>query len=218
MIMRRETTMSIKSEIESRKEERKELAERLKECERELRYQQSRLKNLDKKNDQLKGRESLLAQTLRKRNNDEIAILQTLINSNNKTIADLRNKINEIDTFINSRMSDTQFYIDEQVSWMVQGLLEYIRDNFEELGENIKTTFCIAEERDENGAPTGKISISLCPKGDKVLFTSDDFYFTEPLYTVEKTTGIRDNLIDTKWFKSYFKNFYCVIFWYFRIR
>lgn len=167
---------------------------------------------LEVKLKELNTKTSKLAAELAEKTKKEIDKLNEKILKESQKEAKLQEELNSFEEEVSKRKNDTTLYIQEQSEQMAIEVLKYIKDNKYELGNSIKTTFCIEAfrktEEDRYGdysIPTGEVQVTT--NGKKITI-SEDFYFEENLYTTKRD---RDydyvSVTYTKWYNEYLKKF-----------
>ena len=184
------------------------LSELIADYEKEKAEYEEKLEILTTKTSELAAK--ITSQTKRKLNaiKEEISAKEYLKKQSEARLSELENKISE-------REDDTTLYIQEQCNRMVDEFMKYIKQNANEIGNQIKKTFIIrtvSKKVDDRYGPyyipTGNIGISDKNEEQSHIVKSEGFCFPNELYTT-KRDGYYDNITcyNTEWYNEYFKKF-----------
>ena len=197
--------MSIKSQLSELRERQAALDNLLKTSLNELANEELCQKLLSFDVDQLSKRNSELAIKLYhyqiqklEHQNQKVSELKSIIEAYQKESSSNIEKIT-------SYLEDTSFYINEQVSFLVQGFLDYVKNHETEIGTNITSQFLIEEAKDSYQSklliPNGNFVIKL----DKtIILKTKDYYFTKNIYNIKLDPFFEQETITiTDWYVEY---------------
>lgn len=211
--MKGEIKLSFKHKLEELLNERKVLNEKLEPISAELSKLYAEKNSLIVKAKQFCIHTSSLAKTLLEKTNKELFEINEKIHCCEEAEIILKDKIAKIESEISERVDSPDLYIKEQSEAMANVFIEYLKANAESIGSEIKKTFQVTEitsfQEDRYGGcsiPTGKIGI-YDPIAGTFIINSNDFYFSNKLYTIERGSYDALNCIYTDWYKDYRKKF-----------
>ncbi len=211
--MKGDIKLSVKQKLEELLNERKVLNEKLEPISAELDKLYSEERSLTKKVKQLSERSSSVAKTLLAKAETELTEIKQKIHCAEEAETILTDQITEVESEISKRLDSTDLYIKEQSVAMTNAFIEYLKANAESIGYEITKTFKVLEITSYHDGrysgcdvPTGKIGIYDI-KNKNFIISSNDFYFTNQLYTIK--CGAYDELdcIYTDWYNDYHKKF-----------
>ena len=202
--------MCKKSNYQNLKEEIVKIREELVKAENLLKQQEENYTDLVYKKEELLKRTSQLAKELLSDICKEIRELEMKIQFTKKKLSRIQGTLQDYEKQIKELEKDLKMYIEEQSTFLVDVLKNYISNNELVLGRNIETWFCIEyEEKQLNETkrkvsyPTGIVKIKL---GNETIAETKEFYFTDLLYKVDN----KDTFVSveyTEWFKKYMEIF-----------
>ena len=176
---------------------------------------------LNQKEKVLRNRTSCLATSTLKNVEKELKELKKEEEQEKKVISKIENEMEETkESIFKLKNDDTlNFYIEECTSIMSSEFIEYIRNNIDNIGAEIKKIYKICPENvihywsgysGGHMIPSGKIGIYdvSIDINDHPLIISKGFNFKEKLYTYADG-GVY--IFYTDWFKSYYKTFISIL-------
>ena len=205
--------MSIKNELKTLKQKKKNLEKKLTEICSTLDNLYVKKSLLVQKVEKLSARTCSLAQILLEEAQEELKKFNQEVSEVEIVKAEVSKELHKVKEKILEREDGFSLYINEQSSIMISIFIEYIKDHLKDISAEIEKTYQIIEithfKDDRYGGcdiPTGKIGI-YDESNKSFIVTSRDFYFKHELYTFAR--GPYDELIchETDWYTNYCDNF-----------
>lgn len=208
--------MSIKLELDHLRKRQSELKKSLSDFRYKLAMEESQQKSTTRAIEQLSQRKSELAVKLWQEQRQKLEIQTQKINELRENIERCRSEYSSNAETIESYLNDTSFYTNEQVSFLVQALLNYIIEHESEIGINISNKFSIAEFKYSyhcNGSPSG--SFVKVPTGDFVIrfneaaiLQTKDYYFERDI-VIKRYNAVSglETITIADWYFPYAENF-----------
>ncbi|MGN1298922.1 MAG: hypothetical protein ACI4UE_02940 [Candidatus Scatovivens sp.] len=208
--------MSIKAQLASLRKRQEELKKLIKNFSYELANEKSQQKSITHDVEQLSQRKSELAVKLCQEQRQKLEARTQKVNELRATIEHYEEEYFSNLKTIKSYLEDTSFYINEQVSFLVQAFLDYVIKYESEVGKNMTSKFSIAECKDTyhcRGAGFG--GFVQIPNGNFVIKFNEDVILQSKDYYFERAIAIKgyddvlkqETITIADWYAPYAKNF-----------
>lgn len=208
--------MSIKSQLASLRKRQEELEKLIQDYSAELAKEESQQKSMSHEVEQLSQRKSELAVKLCQEQRQKLQVQTQKVNELRATIEHHKEEYSSNEEKIKSYLEDTSFYINEQVSFLVQAFLDYVIEHESEIGRNMTNKFSIEESKDSyqrRGA--GFSGFMKIPNGNFVIKFNEDVILQSKDYYFERVIAIKDyddfweqeTISISDWYAPYAKNF-----------
>ena len=205
--------MSIKEELINLASSRKDLDNQVSLINSVLMGLYEQKESLDQKIREFGKRNSALAKKLCDAEKIKLQDLLEQIAQKEKELERVLNAIEKNVKAIEKREESPTLYFQEQIPRMVSEFLKSVKAHEEEFGSNLKKVFAIKDvtkarriNEEEFIVPTGDIGIYDI--ANNVMITqTEDFYFTESLYTIGIKFSCVLEVINSPWYQEYRKKF-----------
>ena len=216
--------MSIKQELSAAREKVKNLSKQISFYEGMMLDERERQSKIMAKLEILKTRKSELAKTVIAKVEKELQKVNQKNEDTENTLAQLIGLKRDLQSKISQMENDVGLYIEEQASLLSKAFLEFVKENQEKLGADIKKTFQIKEITERHGRmhgdceiPTGNIGIYDESEKCFVATTLDGKpFFWEKMYDIFCNSYDHAICKNTEWYKKYLLNFKVQFFTFLR--
>lgn len=207
--------MSIKQELNTAREEVKILSGQISFYEGMMLDERERQSKIMAKLEILKTRKSELARAVTANVEKELQAVNQKSEDTENTLAQLIGAKRDLQSKISQMENDVGLYIEEQSSLLCEAFWEFVKENQEKLGTDIKKTFQIKEITERLGRmhgdceiPTGNIGIYDESEKCFVATTLDgEPFFGKKLYDILCDGYDHAICKHTEWYKKYLLNF-----------
>lgn len=208
--------MSIKALLASLRKRQGELEKLIQDFSSELANEESQQKCITHDVEQLSQRKFELAVKLCQEQIQKLEAQNQKVNELRATIEHCQKEYSLNKEAIKSYLEDTSFYINEQVSFLVQAFLDYVIEHKSEIGRNITSKFSIAECTDSyHRWGAGFSGFEQIPNGNFVIKFDEDAILQSKDYYFERAIAIisyddvceQETITIADWYETYAKNF-----------